>query len=147
MASAFPAVSTRRNRLALAALSVILVGGLVAGAARAADAPTADDILGPDTWERARGLMPEEFLESYRRGDYRHRIANYTLDLIGDDPVFSATLDANKGRYDLADDGTIIEKATGKPPDYVYAWPFPTIDPADPKAAMKIVWNYYYTLY
>ena len=84
---------------------------------------------------------------AYKRGDFRHRIAGYNLDPIGDDPVFRAALEANRGRYDVTDNGTIIDKATGKPPDYVYAWPFPTSIPADPQAAMKIVWNYFYTLY
>jgi len=124
-----------------------LLIALSARAARGADAPATDVILGPDTCERARGLMPDEFVEAYRRGDYLHRIASYNLDPLADEPVFRAALEANKGRYDLTDDGTIIDKETGKPPDYVYAWPFPTIDPADPKAAMKIVWNYFYTLY
>ena len=126
---------------------VALIIALGTGAAHAADTQSSTDILGPETWERARGLLPEEFLESYRRGDYHHRIAQYNLDPMVDEPVFRAVLEANKGRYDLTNDGTIIEKETGKPPDYIYGWPFPTIDAADPKAAMKIVWNYYYTLY
>lgn len=130
----------RRLTTALLVLALSRSGGL------AADAP-AGDWLGPETWEHARGLMPEEFLDSYRRGDYRHRIVTYNLDPMADEPVFRAALDANQGRYDVSDDGSIIEKATGKPPEYIYAWPFPTIDATDPKAAVKIVWNYYYTLY
>ena len=74
-------------------------------------------------------------------------IARYNLDPMADEPVFRTALEANRGRYDVADNGTIIETATGKPPDYIYGWPFPAIDPVDPKAAVKIVWNYYYTLY
>jgi len=135
--------SVVRQKLALVA-AIVTLG---CGTARGADAPSNDVVLGPDTWERARGLMPDEFLECYHRGDYRHRIANYNLDPLGDEPVFRAALEANKDRYDVTEDGVIIEKATGKPPDYVYGWPFPTIDPADAKAAMKIVWNYYYTLF
>jgi Protein of unknown function (DUF1329) len=136
-------------RLALVLL-LLAVGRAPAGTAPPPAGGTASDqtdVLGPQTWQRARGLMPEEFLAAYRRGDYRHRIAHYNLDLLGDDPVFRAAIEANKGRYDLSTDGTIIAKTTGKPPDYVYGWPFPTIDPSDPKAAAKIVWNYYYTLY
>jgi uncharacterized protein DUF1329 len=132
-----------RRSVALLAL-MIAVG---CSAARAADAPATEAVLGPDTWEQGRGLMPEEFLESYRRGDYRHRIAGYNLDLFGEEPVFRGAVDNNKARFDLADDGTIIDAVTRKSPEYIYGWPFPMIDPADPKAAMKIVWNYYYTLY
>lgn len=105
------------------------------------------DTLGPENWEQARGLLPEEFLESYRRGDFRHPVGDFAVERIGDDPVFSAEVAANRGRYALSPAGSIVDAKTGEPPDYVYAWPFPDIDPADPQAAMKIVWNYFYTVY
>lgn len=107
----------------------------------------AGDVLGPDNWEQARGLLPDEFLESYRRGDFRHTVADYPLERIGDDPVFRAAVDGNRGRYALNEHGSIIDAKTGQPPEYVYGWPFPDIDPKDPQAAMKIVWNYFYTMY
>jgi len=105
------------------------------------------DWLGADNWEQAQGLLPDEFLASYRRGDFRHPIAEWHLERLGDDPVFKETLEANDGRFALTEEGSIVDARTGKPPEYVYGWPFPKIDPADPQAAMKIVWNYYYTLY
>jgi hypothetical protein len=55
--------------------------------------------------------------------------------------------EANRGRYALSPQGSIVDVRSGAPPEYVYAWPFPEIDPADPQAAMKIVWNYFYTIY
>jgi hypothetical protein len=105
------------------------------------------DVLGPDNWEEARGLLPDEFLACYKRGDFRHAIGEFAIERIGDDPVFHAALDANRGRYALNEQGSIIDARTGQPPDYVYAWPFPDIDPNDLQAAMKVVWNYYYTMY
>ena len=121
---------------------------LIAFAATAAHAELAPGtVLDRDNWEAARGLLPEEFLESYRHGDLEHRIAGWEVQKIGDDPVFKAALDANRGRYDVSEEGSIIDRQTGAPADYVYGWPFPDIDPADPKAAMKIVWNYFYTIY
>ncbi len=119
---------------------------LIAAMPAAAELKPGDE-LGPENWEEARGLLPDEFLESYRRGDFRHRIARYDLERLGDDEIFSAALKANEGRYALDAAGSIIDARTGAPPDGVYAWPFPHIDAADPQAAMKIVWNYFYTLY
>jgi hypothetical protein len=107
----------------------------------------AGDVLGPDNWQDARGLLPDEFLACYKRGDFRHAVAQYDVERIGDDPVFRAAMDANRGRYALTEQGSIIDARTRQPPDYVYAWPFPDIDPKDPQAAMKIVWNYFYTMY
>ncbi|MGH7786352.1 MAG: outer membrane lipoprotein-sorting protein [Candidatus Binatia bacterium] len=126
-------------------LGVALALLLVTTAAAAELKP--GDVLGPDNWEQARGLLPDEFLAAYQRGDFRHPVGAFTLEQIGDDPVFSAAMHANRGRYGLDAQGSIIDLQTGAPPDYVYAWPFPDIDAADPQAAMKIVWNYFYTLY
>ena len=105
------------------------------------------DVLGPDNWEQATGLLPEEFLDCYKRGDFRHRVGDFAIDRIGDDPVFHEAVEANRGRYALNEQGSIVDVRTGKPPEYVYAWPFPDIDPNDPQAAMKIVWNFFYTMY
>src|SRR5262245_28307142 len=101
------------------------------------------DVLGPVNWEQARGLLPDEYLESYRRGDYRHSVAEFNIDRIGDDPVFHEAVETNRGRYALAADGSIVDARTGGPPGYIYGWPFPDIDPTDPQAAIKIVWNYF----
>jgi len=44
------------------------------------------------------------------------------------------------GQVHLSKDGTNLE-------GYVAGEPFPTIDPSDPAAAIKIMWNYYYRPY
>jgi hypothetical protein len=132
------------SRFRLARILILLVLAL---SAPARGELKAGDSLGKENWEEARGLLPEEMLECYRRGDFRHRVMDWKIERIGEEAVFRAALDANERRYDLDADGSIVEAATGKPPDYVYAWPFPKIDASDPKAAMKIVWNYFYTLY
>jgi hypothetical protein len=128
-------------RAALAALLLLLPG------ARGQAALEAGDFLGPENWEEARGLLPDEFLECYRRGDFRHQVRDWDITRIGDEPVFRAALEANEGRFALDADGSIVDRQTGKRPDSIHAWPFPRIDPADPQAATKIVWNYFYTLY
>ena len=136
----------RRGTFVALTVVAALLSGLPAPTAGHAElAP--GQFLGADNWQQAEGLLPAEFLEAYRRGDFRHRVVDWSIERIGGDPAFREALEANEDRYDLTDDGSIIERSTRKPPEYVYAWPFPRIDPADPKAAMKIVWNYYYTLY
>jgi hypothetical protein len=125
-----------------AALVIVIA---LAGAVRAELKP--GDTLGKENWEQARGLLPEEFLEAYRRGDLRHEVAAFAIERIGDDPVFRAATDANRGRYAVDARGSIVDAQTGQPPDYVYGWPFPDIVASDPQAAMKIVWNYFYTMY
>ncbi|GIW40521.1 MAG: hypothetical protein KatS3mg076_1098 [Candidatus Binatia bacterium] len=143
-------MARRGGRGALVAAGLFLSGVLLGLPAR----PRADtdtlrpgEVLGAENWKKARGLLPEEFLECYRRGDFRHEVRDWKFDLYGEDPVFQKALEANRGRYELAPDGTIVDAETGKAASDIYAWPFPDIDPADPGAGAKVVWNYFYTLF
>ena len=104
-------------------------------------------VLGSENWEAAKGLLPEEFLEAYRKGDLRHEIGSWEPPKLGEEPTFAAALKENEDRFDLDDEGSIIDRRTGKAARDITAWPFPKIDRADPKVALKIVWNYFYTLY
>ena len=126
-------------------LVVLGLAVLLAAPARAGLAP--GDVLGAENWQEARGLLPEEFLDAYRRGDFRHAIGEWKLVHLDEDPIFAAALKANEGRFDVSDEGSIIDRQTGKAPHHIFAWPFPTIDPTDRKAAVKIAWNYFYTIY
>ncbi len=48
----------------------------------------------------------------------------------------------NAGKFDINAEGDLIDK-TGKIPLYnIYGFPFPNVDPKDPKAGAKIMWNF-----
>ena len=106
------------------------------------------DVLGPSNWADAQGLLPDEILDHYRQGDYLNPILDInkpgylSLQLPAD---FQEATRANAGRYVLSDAGSIIETGTGQQPAFVFGLPFPDIDPRDPQAATKIVWNYFYS--
>lgn len=54
----------------------------------------------------------------------------------------------NAGKFDVNQDGDLIEKSTGKIPEYnIYGFPFPNIDPKDPIAGGKIMWNFNFQRY
>ena len=134
----------RRPWLAIVAAGVIVLLAAVPAPAELA----AGTVLGAENWEEAKGLLPDEFLEAYRKGDLRHEIRDWNpIHFEKDDPVFAAALKENEGRYDVDGDGTIIDRRTGKQARDILAWPFPNIDPADPHAGVKIVWNYFYMFY
>lgn len=108
------------------------------------------DVLGPANWEAARGLLPEEILEHYRRGEY----ANPILDLarpglrsLSDPPELQEATRANRGRFALSPAGSIVDARSGEPAREVVGLPFPDIDPQDPQAGAKIVWNNLYASY
>lgn len=105
-------------------------------------------VLGPETWEQARGLLPAAILERYQRGEYR----NPVLDLAGPGltrlelpPDLRAATERNRGRFTLDPAGSIVEAATGKSVPFIEGLPFPDVDPADPAAGSKVVWNHFYS--
>lgn len=54
----------------------------------------------------------------------------------------------NEGKFDVNQDGDLIDKSTGKIPKYnIYGFPFPNIDQKDPKAGVRIMWNFNFQKY
>jgi len=125
------------------ALVLLLVAAAAPGATGSEVGPhlKTGDTLDQSNWELAKDLLPPEVLRHYQTGEYRNRVVDYpTGNAHWEAPFEQATQD-NAIRLDVDDQGTIVDKTTGKQPDYFYGIPFPKIDPADPKAAVKIVWN------
>lgn len=104
-------------------------------------------VLGPATWQDASDLLPPEILRHYRRGEYRNPIVAYPQGSYRWPPDFLKATEANRGRFALGPRGEIIEKSTGRQPPYIFGLPFPDIDPDDPAAGAKIVWNYFYRVW
>jgi hypothetical protein len=101
------------------------------------------DTLDEKNWQLAKDLLPSDLLKHYEKGEYRNVIVDYPADYGGWDKAWLEATARNAEALDVDADGTIIDKKTGAPPAYLYGFPFPNIDPSDPKAAVKIVWNHY----
>ncbi len=103
--------------------------------------------LNKTNWEIAKGAVPDEILEFYKRGDYENVIIQKPGNDWLVDPTLVAASKANAGKYDIDENGTVVDKATGKRPDTILGRPFPDISADDPKAGSKAIWNWFYTLY
>jgi hypothetical protein len=99
------------------------------------------DVLDRSNWQLATDLLPPEILRHYEKGDYRNPIVLYPLDHHHWEKSFLEATEENANRLDVDERGSIIDRQTGKQPPYFYGIPFPNIDPNDPKAGVKIVWN------
>ncbi len=99
------------------------------------------DVLDQSNWQLARDLRPPEILRHYERGEYRNPIVEYPVGNAHWEKAFEEATEQNAAKLDVDERGTIIDRATGKQPPYYYGIPFPKIDPDDPKAAVKIIWN------
>lgn len=128
--------------VAVAAAVVMVVVPLAAVAAAGGLEPGGR--LDQSNWESARGLLPPEVLAHYQRGEYANPIGEWPDGAMHWDEEFIAATRGNRKRLTVSARGSIIERATGKPPAFVYGFPFPEIDAADPQAGVKVLWNHYY---
>ncbi|MBI4518353.1 MAG: DUF1329 domain-containing protein [Deltaproteobacteria bacterium] len=99
------------------------------------------DMLDQSNYQLAKELLPPELLKHYQTGEYRNRIVAYPTGNLHWEKAWEEASKQNVTQLDVDGRGTIIDKSTGKQPGYYYGIPFPNIDPNDPKAALKIVWN------
>jgi hypothetical protein len=104
-------------------------------------------MLNAETWEKGKGLIPDEFLERYKNGLWSHEIIEAPEGTKFIDADFIATGNENRGRYDIGEHGEVVSVDTRKQPPFIYGPPFPDVDPKDPKAGAKVVWNFFYQSY
>ena len=133
-----------RFAAALAIAFILAQPALGEDAPPAGDGLKPGDILNQSNWQKAQGLLPPEILKHYETGAYANKIVDWPVGTYTWAPEFKEASEKNDGRYDLGDKGHIIEKATGEQPLRILGYPFPKIDPKDPNAASKILWNFFY---
>ena len=106
------------------------------------------DVLDKTNWEKAEGLLPDEIVSWIKKGDFVIQVGE--LDYKVRDylpPHAQRASRENMGKYVLDENDGIVEKETGKRGNRIIGHPFPQIDPEDPKASEKMVYNTFYTGY
>lgn len=109
-----------------------------------ATALKAGDVLGQANWELAKDLLPPEILRHYKDGEYTNQIIDWPLGIYRWSPEFKAATEENVSRYAISPAGTVVEKASGQKPPFIFGLPFTHIDPKQPDAALQVLWNYLY---
>ena len=123
-------------------IALVLV---TSGIAQSQDGLAPGRVLDASSSAAADGLLPPEVAAHYKGGQYKNTIAAWPKGPVWDDG-FQAASSKNADRFDVSERGTIVEKGTDKPATSIYGVPF-RIDPQDPKAAVKVMWNAYYSLW
>jgi len=103
------------------------------------------DTLGKENWQAAKGLMPESILRRFEDGSYRAKVIALPHTMSWGSK-FTAASASNAGKFSVDPEGALIDKATQAYPTFLYGYPFPQIDPKDPQAAAKVIYNFSYTL-
>ena len=105
------------------------------------------DVIDKSNWQKIEGLVPEPLLNWIKQGD-SIKIGELDYDLAEFySPAIAQSLAENVGKYALNQDDVIVGVKTGKLPEFIVGIPFPVIDPADPDAGQKIMFNKFYYQY
>ncbi|MEJ2097916.1 MAG: DUF1329 domain-containing protein [Deltaproteobacteria bacterium] len=106
------------------------------------------EIIDKTNWEEADGLVPEPLLNWVKNGRLVLDLGklNYDPSIYWPKHVLEA-LQGNIGKYDIDEEGWIVETATGNPAEHIVGFPFPKIEMDDPRAGEKIIHNKAYTWY
>src|SRR5262249_39701184 len=121
----------------------MLVGALLLAAQAGAELKPGDT-LDQSTWQEAKGMMPEAILKHFANGHHISKIIELPPEAIQWGSRHRELTESNQGKYDVNERGVLIEKSTGTWPRYYPGgFPFTYIDPSDPKAAYKIIYNFY----
>jgi hypothetical protein len=121
--------------------AIVVTGGKLVAGEEVAPGLKVGDVLEQSNCQLAKDLLPPEILRHYCQGNYRNRIVAYPTGNAHWEQSFLDATEQNAGQLDVDDVGSIIYKGSGKQPPYYYGLPFPKIDPNDPKAGVKVVWN------
>ena len=112
-----------------------------------AEVPPAD-VIDETNWEKIEGLVPDSVLDWVKTGDFVLDLDELNFKPLDYLPLFATeALEHNVGKYDIDEDGGIVEVTTGKPPKHIVGIPFPEVDQNDPASAVKIMYNTLYMQY
>lgn len=124
--------------------AVMLLFGLVAAQA---ETITMGKTIDKNNCQEYASLLTPSMLRAVQNGDWTYPTGNLKYTLKHWDRFISAG-EKNAGKFDVNAKGWLIDKSTGKYPSYnVYGFPFPQIDPKDPDAGPKIMWDFMFMKY
>lgn len=119
-----------------------IVGVLLCGSEGRAELPPGE-VLDKATWQGAKDMMPEAILRRFASGQHLSKVITLPAEALQYGSRFRQLTEANTGKYAVNDRGVLIETSTGTWPQYrPGGFPFPVIDPSDPQAAHKIIYNF-----
>jgi len=126
---------------------VVITGlgiGLLSNLAAWAE-PKPGEQLTQKNWQEAKGLLPDALLQRFQDGGYEANVITLptTLDW---GSKFKSASEANGGKFAIDEEDSLIAVDTKEYPPFLYGHPFPQIDPNDPHAAAKVIYNFSYTL-
>ena len=134
-----------RSSVVLWIVTISCLFGLSSFSPVAAAEPKPGDILNQENWQQAKSLLPEGMLPHFQDGSYQAQITTMPATIAWGSKFKSAT-EMNAGKFEVDAAGALVAKGTTTVPPFLYGYPFSQIDPKDPQAAAKVIYNFIYTL-
>src|SRR6185369_16263217 len=97
--------------------------------------------------DEVKDLLPPEIYNHFKKGDYANKLVDFPDSRWQWDDGFEDATKWNAEHLVLDEHKAPVDKDTGKRPDYIRGLPFPNIDPNDPDAGYKALWNLDYAYY
>ncbi len=97
-------------------------------------------------YQEIQELLVPQVANWVKNGGYVIKTGKLNFDMKHEQAFIDASQN-NEGKFGVSPEGWIVDKNTGERPLFSWGFPFPNIDPKDPKAAHKIMWNVYYQKY
>lgn len=91
------------------------------------------DFIDSNNWEKVKNLLPESYVNEIKAGHYTMGISKPTYEP-GHLKAYEEVTKKYAGKVKLSPKGGLI--------DYIGGTPFPNIEPSDPLAGNKIMWNF-----
>jgi hypothetical protein len=126
-----------------------VVGGLTFLLSLAGVAPAVEPgaTIDAKTVDQVKDLLPPEIYAHFQKGEYTNQLVDFPDSRWQWDDGFEDATKWNAEHLVLDEHKAPIDKDTGKRPDYIRGLPFPNIDPKDPDAGYKALWNMDYAYY
>jgi hypothetical protein len=106
------------------------------------------EVIDKTNWEKAEGLVPDCLLEWVKKGEITLPLGQLNYDTAEYFPPYAIeSFTTNVGKYELNEEDIIVDVETGEMAKTIVGFPFPKVDPDDPKAAIKIIYNKQYVTY
>ncbi len=100
------------------------------------------EVIDTSNWEKIQGMVPDPVLDWYKTGKYTTAVGELNYDYGKCLPQYVYDrLEMNTGKYGVNEKNELVDAKTGELATDIIGMPFPKIDPKDPKAGVKIVYN------
>jgi len=130
----------------LSFVSIVAITLILCVGSKAYSDVSPGDVIDKTNYEKIEGLVPDRMLAWVKDGKYVLNVGELNYDPAESiSPFAREAMEKNVGKYDINNEGTIVESGSGNQARAIIGHPFPKIDMGDPEAARKLLYDALYS--